>query len=109
MLQVTTKSRRWVSCAARQDADRQGQHDDADDGREAGDDLAERGHRNHVAIAHRRQRDDGPIHRVRDGAELVGLRLLLGVVHRGSRDEHATRQDHERGDEAAALAVDHVQ
>ena len=45
--------------------------------RRRGNHPSERGHRDNVAIADGPERDDGPPHRLRDGAEFLGLRLAL--------------------------------
>ena len=77
--QVTTKSRRWITSenGVRDDADRQRDHGEAEERRRGRQDLAQRRDRHDVAIAHRGQRDDRPPHRIRDGAELVGLGVAL--------------------------------
>ena len=112
MLQVTTKSRRWISSreGGRDDADRQRQHDDAHHGREAGDDLAERRDRHDVAVADGRQGDDRPLHRVRDRAELVGLRVALDEMHaRRGHGEHGAAEDDDARERAPGARLDRLE
>jgi len=83
MPQVTTKSRRWISSAkgGGDDADRQGDHDQADEDRNRYDDAPQHGHRNDIAVTDRAERDDGPPHRIGNGAELIGLCMTLDHMH----------------------------
>ena len=85
------------------------QHGDAHDRGEAADDLAERGDRNDVAVADRRERHDRPPHGVRDRAETVGLGVALGQIHEARHRQHETAEDEQRRNERVALAVDRLQ
>jgi hypothetical protein len=49
------------------------------------------GHRNDVAVANRAQRDDGPPHRIGNGAELIGLRMTFDHVHDACSDQRRTQ------------------
>ena len=70
----------FIGECARDDRDRQRDHRKADDDGKYRHDLAERRHRHHVAIADRAERDDRPPHRLRNGAELVGLDVALDRI-----------------------------
>ena len=62
------------------DRHRQRDHHEAADDGEHRDQLAERRDRDHVAITDGAERHDRPPHRLRDGAELVGLDLVLDRI-----------------------------
>ncbi len=93
MPKVTTKSRRWIELtkAGRDDADGKGEEAQAHDHGEAGDEPSRRRDRRHVAVAHRRQRRDRPIHRARHRLERdAGGRIApLHHMHRRRRKHHA--------------------
>ena len=91
------------------DADRQRDHDQPAEDRHAGDEAAQGRGRHHVAVADGAERDDRPPHRVRDGAELVGLRVLLDEVHRGGGDQGGAEQDDEAAEQRPALGVERIE
>jgi hypothetical protein len=63
------------------DADRQGDHNQSDEDRNRCDDASQHGHRNDIAITDSAERDDGPPHRIGNGAEFIGLRVAFDHVH----------------------------
>jgi hypothetical protein len=88
----------------RDDADRQGDHDQSNEDRNGRNDPQRR-HGNDVTIADRAQRDDRPPHRVGNGTEFVGLRMLLDHMHDARGQKRRTQQNHEAAEQSAALVV----
>ena len=91
------------------DADWQRHHDEAGEDRPGRDQLAERGHRNHVAIADRADGDDRPPQRFRDRAKFLGLDLALREMHQRGGNERAAKRDHQASEQRATFVVEHVQ
>ena len=96
----------FVGECARDDRDRQRDHRKADDDGKYRYDLAERRHRHHVAIADRAKRDDRPPHRLRNGAELVGLNIALDRIEQRGEQQHRAGQDHDATEQRAALGME---
>jgi len=91
----------------RDDADRQRDHDEAEEDGSRRDDLAQRGDRDHVAVSDRAEGDDGPPHGVRDRAELVRLGVALDEMHHGRGHDCRAEQDDSATDQGAPLGVEH--
>src|SRR5450830_1057368 len=91
------------------DADRKRHHDQAEEDGAGGDQLAECGHRHHVAVADGAKGDDRPPQRVGNGAELVRLHFALGQMHQGGGDQRGAERDHQAAEQRAALAIEHIE
>jgi hypothetical protein len=111
MPQVTTKVATvdLVGEGGGDDADRQGDHDKSNEDRDRCDDASRHGHRNDIAVTDRPKRDDGPPHRVGNGAEFVGLCMTLDQVHDACGQQRCTQQNHEAAEQGAALVVENIQ
>jgi len=107
MLQVMTKSRRWI--ASENDTDRQRDHDQAGEDRGGPDQAAKRRDRHQIAVPDGAERHDGPPHGVRNGAELLRLDRSLDQVHGGRRDQRGADQDHQAAGERPPLRVEHIE
>ena len=95
----------FVGKRGRDDRHRQRDHREADHDREYRNDLAERRHRHHVAIADGAERHDRPPHRLRNGAEFVRLHIVLDRIEQRGEQQHRAGQDHEAAEQRAPLGV----
>src|SRR3984893_7325852 len=87
------------------DRNRQREHHEAGDDGEPRHRLAQRRDRNHVAIADGAQRHDRPPHRLRNGAELVGLNVVLDGIEQRGEQQHRAGQDHEAAEQRSPLGM----
>ena len=91
------------------DADRQRDHDQAEEDGAGGDDLAERGDRHHVAVADGADGHHRPPQRLGDGAELVRLHVAFGEMHQRGGDQRRPHGDHQAAEQRAPLGIEHVE
>ncbi len=91
------------------DANRQRDQHDAEKNSACGDHLAERRHRHDVAVANGAQRDDRPPHRIRDGAEFVGLHFAFSEMHQRCDHKRRARRHHQTAEQGPPFAVEHVE
>ena len=87
------------------DRHRQRDHRQAADDGEYRHQLAQWRDRNDVAIADCAERHDRPPHRLRNGAEFLGLHVVFDGIKQRGEHQHRARQNHEAAEQRSPLGM----